>query len=70
MGGKNPLHHDPFFNWVKGVCMSSTGHDGVVAKSLANGLGGTGFTSQYWLKPRMGFLKAQWVGVRPLHPLL
>ena len=27
--------------------------DGTVAKSLANGLVGTGFASRYWLQPRL-----------------
>ena len=40
--------------------------DGAVAMSLANGLVGTGFVSP----TQKGFLKAQWVGVRPLHPSL
>ena len=47
-----------------------TGHDGAVAMSSANGLVGTGFASRYRLRPRAGFLNAQWVGVRPLRPLL
>ena len=29
--------------------------DGAVAISLANGLVGTGFASQYWLQPRVDF---------------
>ena len=48
----------------------ATGPNGTVAKSLANGLVGKGFISQYQLEPRTGFLKAQSVGVRPLHSLL
>ena len=31
---------------------------------------GTAFASRYRLQPRSCFLKAQWVDVRPLHPLL
>ena len=39
-------------------------------KSSVNRLVGTGFASRYRLIPIAGFSKAQWVGVRPLHPLL
>ena len=42
--------------------------DGAVLMSSANGLAGTGFASRYRLQP--GFLKAQWVGVMLLQPLL
>ena len=42
------------------------GMSSAVAMSSANGLVGTGYRFQ----PRAGFVKAQWVGVRPLHPLL
>ena len=44
-----------------------TGPDGAVGKLSANELVGTGFTSRYQLHSRARFLKAQWVGVRPLH---
>ena len=44
------------------------GVDGAVVMSSTNGLAGTGFASRYRLQP--GFLKAQWVGVWPLQPLL
>ena len=47
-----------------------TGPDGAVAMSSAHGLVGTGFASRYRLQKPDGFLKAQWVGVRPLQPLL
>ena len=48
----------------------TTGPDDAVAESSANGLVGTGFTSRYRLQPQSGFLKPQWVGVRPLDHLL
>ena len=32
--------------------------DGIVAKSSANGLVGIGFTSRYWLQPRVGFYES------------
>ena len=35
--------------------LARTGPNGAVAMSLANGLVGTGFTSQYRLQPRTGF---------------
>ena len=38
-----------------------------MTKSSADGLVGTGFNPERFL---WGFLKAQWVGVRSLHPLL
>ena len=41
---------------------------GAVAKLSANGLVDTEFASRYRLQPRAGFLRAHWVGVRPLHP--
>ena len=41
-----------------------TSPDGAVVMSSANGLVGTGFILG------SGFLKTQWVGVWPLHPLL
>ena len=47
-----------------------TSTDGEVAMSSANGLVGTEFASQYRLQPRPAFLKAQWISIRPLHPLL
>ena len=49
---------------------SSPGPDGAVVMSSDNGLVGSRFTSRYRLQPRAGLLKTQWVGVRPLHPLL
>ena len=39
------------------ILHSHIGPDGTVAMSLANGLVGTGFTSQYRLQPRAGFLR-------------
>ena len=45
-----------------------TDPNGAVAMLLVNGLIATGFASQYQALSR--FLMAQWVGVRPLHPLL
>ena len=42
------------------------GPDGAVAMSSANGLVGTGYTSPI----QSPFIKAQWIGVRPLHPSL
>ena len=47
-----------------------TGPDGAVVMSSDNGLVDTGFVSRYRLQHRAGLLKAQWVGARPLHPLL
>ena len=47
-----------------------TDPDSVVAMSSTNGLLGAGFASQYQLQPKAVFLKAHWVGIRPLHPLL
>ena len=47
-----------------------TGHEGAEVKPSANRLEGTGLASQYWLQPRVDLLKVQWLGVRPLHPLL
>ena len=48
-----------------------TSPDGAVTKSSANGLVGTGFASGFVCTPTYSrFVKAQWVGVRPLHPLL
>ena len=44
----------------------TTGPNGSVAKSSANGLVDTGFAYRYRLQPRAG----QWVGVSPLDPLL
>ena len=47
--------------------------DGAVAESSANGGGGRG---RYWVHisvpapTQSEFLKAQWVGIRPLRPLL
>ena len=40
--------------------------DDVTAKSSANGLVGTGFTSLYWHE-LSSVLKSQWVGVKLLH---
>ena len=37
------------------VQFKSTGPDGAVVMSSANGLVGTGFVSQYRLQPRAGF---------------
>ena len=37
------------------ICLKMTGLDGAVATSSANGLVGTGFTSQYRLQQRAGF---------------
>ena len=51
------------------LCVTGyTGPNGAVAKSSANELVGTGFAFRYRLIP--GFLKAQWVGVRTLNPIL
>ena len=55
-------------HWYSGWLQRDTGLDGTVARSSANG--------RYWvhisvLAPtQSGFLKAQWVGVRPQHPLI
>ena len=57
-------------NLMHSMHQSLTSPDGAVAKSNANGLVGTGFTSWYHFQSRVVFLKTQWVGVRPLHPLL
>ena len=52
------------------VIIVVTGPDGAVAMSSSNGLVG------YWVRisvpapTQSGILKAQWVGIRPLHPLL
>ena len=43
---------------------TKTTYEGTMARSSV----GTGFTSWYWLQPS-GFLKAQCVNIRPLHPL-
>ena len=51
------------------LCLNKIGPDGAMAMSSVNWLVGTGFVSRYRLQPRVGVLKAQWVGVRPLHPL-
>ena len=51
------------------VCVCD-GPDDTVAMSAANGLVGTGFATRYLLHTQSGFLKAQLVGIRPLHPLL
>ena len=37
------------------LLIGNTSPDGAVVMSSANGLVGTGFTSQYWLQPRAGF---------------
>ena len=55
-------------NWLQDRAM--TGPNDAVAMSSTNGLVGIGFASRYRLQPRAVFLKAQWVGVKPLHPLL
>ena len=40
-----------------------------MAQWLCHRLVGTGFVSRYRNQPIAVFLKGQWVGVRPLHPL-
>ena len=63
-------------NTYHGLCYTSRGalagpRNSSMAMSWVNGLVGTGFASRYRLRPRACFfLKIQWVGVRPLHPLL
>ena len=45
-----------------------TGPDGAVGKSKANGLVGTGFTSQYRLQLRAGFFKGPLGRCKPTTP--
>ena len=48
----------------------ATSPDDSIAKSLVDGLVGTGFASLVPNPTQSGFLRAQWVDVRPLHPPL
>ena len=42
---------------------------GAVAKSSVSGLVSTGFISRYRINTEQVFLKAQWIGERPLYTL-